>query len=148
MTEGKTKCGRIIGGFFAFISLLIALLFSMEIWMCIILTLSVFQQDGPVRSLSNCMLANMIVTQTIKRLVFRKRPCDYQPPRAFKMLNVKSSSTPSRVVIASTTLVYACLLIDSWIGSYKWLNDVSIWGAIGFALLTFAVTSFTRVHLG
>ena len=28
------------------------------------------------------------------------------------------------------------------------MNDISFWGALGFALFTYAVTSFSRVHLG
>ena len=64
------------------------------------------------------------------------------------MLNVKCGSFPSRVVIAATTFVYVLLMDDSWIGSLSWLNDVSLWGAIGVAVMTFIITSFTRVHLG
>ena len=63
-------------------------------------------------------------------------------------MNVKSSSIPSRVVIASTSFVYVLLMSNTWIGSLSWLNDVPLLGAIILAVVTFLITSFTRVHLG
>ena len=117
--------------------------------MCMILAMNIFQQDGPVKALSYCTIANIIVTQSMKRFMHRKRPCDFQPPRAHRLLfGAKDSSMPSRVVISSTSFIFVMLTANNWIGSMKWLNGVELWVGICAALGTYLLSSFTRVHLG
>ncbi len=51
-----------------------------------------------------------LITQTFKRFIERKRPSMVQPPRALTISTQRSSSLPSRVVIAAPTIIYALLV--------------------------------------
>ena len=50
----------------------------------------------------------------------------------------RSSSFTSRVVVTGTTIAYALLY---W-------HQYNVWAIIGFTLLTYLLTSLSRMHLG
>ena len=117
--------------------------------MCLLLSLSIYQQDKPTYLLCHMMLLNVIVTQGLKRLVFRQRPSDNQPPRAHKLIEIgKTSGLPSSMIVTATTFTYAVFSIDSWILDLEGLNSVTTWASGLIALSTFVMVCLCKIHLG
>lgn len=95
------------------------------------------------------MILNILVTQGIKRLFFRKRPTDFQPPRALRLIDAKKQGgCPSSMIVSSTTFMYVAFSANSWILHLDGLNEVPIWGALLIALATFFIVSFAKIYLG
>ena len=117
--------------------------------MCIILSLSLYQQDTISIKLCECMLLNILVTQGCKRLYYRARPADFQPPRALKLIGAKKSGgCPSSMIISSTTFMYVVFAENSWILSFKNLNNVEPWAAALIALGIYILVSYIKIYLG
>lgn len=117
--------------------------------MCLILSLSLFQQDGAAHLLCHCMLLNIVVVQGLKRLFNRRRPTDFQPPRALKLIQIKKlGGCPSTMIISATTFMYVVFATDQWILDLEGLNSISVWAACLIATATYLVVSFAKVHLG
>ena len=77
ISQARTIPAKILGGFLALVSVLLSIAFQLELWMCLILSLSLFQQDAPANLLCHCMILNILVVQGLKRLFYRKRPTDF-----------------------------------------------------------------------
>ena len=122
--------------------------FSLELWQCFVLSLSFYQQDEPARQLNYLVMWNVLVIQTMKRFLYRTRPVNNNPPRALRVMKEYFSGLPSRIVVTSTTMIYGMLIQTKFIGDMTSLNDVSIWAAIGSALLVYLVVSFLKVNMG
>lgn len=149
MSQTKTIPGKLLGGLLTVLSFLLSVFFQLELWMCLILTLSMYQQDYPAHLLCHCMILNILVTQGIKRLFYRKRPGDFQPPRALTMIAIKKQGgCPSSMIVAATTFVYVCCATDSWISHLDGFNSIPVWGAWLIAVATFICVSFAKVFLG
>ncbi|TNV85452.1 hypothetical protein FGO68_gene4190 [Halteria grandinella] len=89
---------------------------------------------------------NAIVGQGFKRFIWRKRPYQFQPPRAF-LLEVaiqqqRSSSFTSRVVTTGTTMAYALLMHS------RNMTLLSLWAIALLVLAIYLATSVSRVHFG
>lgn len=65
---------KVCGGLIAVMGYLLNYLFCLELWMIIVLTLTMFQQDGPARVFNYYILLNIVFVQTAKRFALRKRP--------------------------------------------------------------------------
>lgn len=87
------------------------------------------------------ILMNVIVAQTFKRFIYRRRPFVFQPPRAYSLTNERSSSFPSRVVIAAPTMIMALL-------TSKEIVQMQIGYVILIAFGAYLLATFARVHLG
>jgi hypothetical protein len=86
----------------------------------------------------------------MKRFIYRKRPSAFQPPRSLGgNKSIKSSSLPSRVVVAATTMTYVILSMKNWHGIDTPKQIVpEVWLQSCYTLLAWFVVSFFRVHLG
>lgn len=134
---------KLPGFLIAYLSQIISYAFNMELWVLYMLWLAFDGQDGVSRYIAHMILMNVLIGQSFKRFFLRKRPYQFQPPRAF-LLRIgptyeRSSSFPSRVVLLGTTMVYLEL---------SEFTEVGNWGIIGFTLLSFLMTSIARVHMG
>lgn len=144
----KGTCNQALGGIFAALGFLLNYVFSLELWMIIVLTLTMFQQDGPAERLNYYILLNILFVQTPKRYLLRKRPGKTQPPRAVSLLNMPNSSVPSAFVTAATTFTFAVLSMNNWMGGLASLNVKQAWSPYVFAIVVYLVSSFLQVHLG
>ena len=100
-------------------------------------------------SLCHCILLNILVTQGCKRLYYRTRPIDFQPPRALKLIDAKKTGgCPSSMIISSTTFMYVIFSSNAWILHFEGLNKIDAWAAALIALSTYCIVSFAKVYLG
>ena len=123
-------CRRIMGGIIVLIGAIIQGAFNQEILMTFILSLSILQQDFPVRLLCHMMVLNIVVTQGLKRCFHRPRPVDFHPtaPRAKKLMETdKLGGLPSNLITLATTFTFAVLTIDTWAKEFAPLNSIEAW---------------------
>lgn len=80
--------------------------------------------------------------------MFRKRPGSSQPPRALSLMQNISSGFPSRIVVSATTLTFAVLQIDTWLGSLSFINGQEAWVPYVGAVLIYILVSFLKINMG
>lgn len=70
----KTPLRKAFGYILAILGFILNFVFSLDMWMIVVLTLIMFQQDGPARDLNYTILLNIVFCQSLKRFMIRKRP--------------------------------------------------------------------------
>lgn len=80
----RARPGRKYPGFlFAYLSLAISYACNMELLILLMLWLSLNSYDGLAWQIGVVLSLNALIGQAFKRFVHRKRPHQFQPPRAF-----------------------------------------------------------------
>eukprot|EP00347_Sterkiella_histriomuscorum_P013222 403365542 len=111
-------------------------------WGLIICYLSLAQYDKEARLLTHILMLNCLIGQFFKRFFYRKRPFFYQPARAFSLTVQRSSSTPSRVVMVGTTMMYSVARCANE------SDQMHYFMCILTAAVAFLILMWMRSHLG
>ncbi|CDW85701.1 UNKNOWN [Stylonychia lemnae] len=145
----STRC-RFLQFLFAFISIIFSYFYALELWVVLILNLNLYQEDSTavIRLLilftlqiriTHMLLLNIIITQMFKRFVLRMRPQYQSGSRSLVLVGQRSSSIPSRIVIAAPTLTFALLNSD-----LMQLRD-NLGAIIGICVGVYILASIIRV---